>query len=242
MLHQEVAGPQHGEDVRLCQIGRHQPRGSPALEWRVLEVRTVQVLQLGQPGKMEGTRHGVDIGRTDLQLTCEQVAHLGWHPLLQLEPNGRAGAAATDLFLQRLQQVLRPVVVHFQVGVARHAEDMTLQHPHAREEPVEIGGDDILEGHEDARLRRHEPAEQRRDLDPREVDQVRIGVFDTDRQVQRQVRDVRERVAGSTASGVSTGKIRVLNIACSTRAWLASSSVQRRMRIPSAARRGASSR
>ena len=54
--------------------------------------------------------------------------------------------------------------------------------------------------------------EQRRDLDPREVDQVRIGVFDTDRQVQRQVRDVRERVARIDREGVSTGKIRVLNI------------------------------
>ena len=198
-------------------------------------MRAVQVLQLGQPGKMEGSRHGVDVGRTDLQLTREQVAHLGRHPLLQLEPNGRAGAAATDLFLQRLQQVLRPVVVHFQVGVARHAEDMTLQHPHAREEPVEIGGDDILERHEDARLRRHEPAEQRRDLDPREVDQVRIGVSTRIARFSDRFEMYGNGWPGSTASGVSTGKIRVLNIACSTRAWLASSSVQRRMRIPSAA-------
>ena len=119
---------------------------------------------------------------------------------------------------------------------------MTLQHPHAREEPVEIGGDDILERDEDPRLRRHEPAEQRRDLDPREVDQVRIGVLDTDRQVERQVRDVRERVARIDRERGQHREDPRAEHGLQHPALGSSSSVQRRMWIPSAASNGASSR
>ncbi|GMA87564.1 hypothetical protein GCM10025868_28140 [Angustibacter aerolatus] len=85
------------------------------------------------------------------------------------------------------------------------------QHVHAREELVEVRGDDVLEGHE-ARLVRvgvgrldggragrglldgDEPRQQRRHLDAGEVLLLRLGVADDDREVQRQARDVGERV------------------------------------------------
>ena len=68
---------------------------------------------------------------------------------------------------------------------------------HAREELVEVGGDDLLEGHEALAVgHHHEAGQQRRHLHPGEAALAGVGVAHDDGQVERQVGDVRERVAG----------------------------------------------
>ena len=69
------------------------------------------------------------------------------------------------------------------------------QHPHAWKEAPQVGGDDVLQRDVDACLWRDQPSEQWRDLDPREVDQVRVRILRSDRQVERKVRDIGEWVA-----------------------------------------------
>ena len=96
--------------------------------------------------------------------------------------------------LDRLQEVL-VLVVELEVGVAGHPERHPVQELHPGEEPVEVGGDHLLEGNEPEPVgQRHEPREERRDLDAGEALPARLGVADDDRQVQRQVRDIRKRV------------------------------------------------
>ncbi len=130
----------------------------------------------------------------------------------ELEPHGRAEPPAQELLLHRLEQVLGVVLLDLHVLVARDAEQVVLAHLHAREEVVEVLGDDLLDGHErrrpavrggglrrrraraPARVHGDEPRQQRRHLDPGEVLLARGRVGHDDRQVERQPRDVRERV------------------------------------------------
>jgi hypothetical protein len=68
---------------------------------------------------------------------------------------------------------------------------------HTREERVEVGGDDLLHGHERSRATRVEkPRQQRGDLDSGEAFDATFPIAHRHRQVQRQARDVGEGVGG----------------------------------------------
>jgi hypothetical protein len=72
-----------------------------------------------------------------------------------------------------------------------------LDHVHAREQLVQVGGDHLLQGHEGAAVAQgHEPGQDARHLDPGEAVPGGAGVADGHGQRQRQVGDVGERVAG----------------------------------------------
>jgi hypothetical protein len=73
---------------------------------------------------------------------------------------------------------------------------------HAREQLVEVGGDDLLERHVALAVGQdHEPGQQVGDLDPGEAAHGGVGVAHDDGQVERQVRDVGERVPGVDRQG-----------------------------------------
>ena len=103
-----------------------------------------------------------------------------------LQPHRRAEAAAQQLLLHGLEQVLGVVLLDLHVLVAGDAERVVLQHLHAREQLVQVLGDDFLEGTNEAgpspagglhvrgarparRVDRDEPRQQRRHLDAGEV-------------------------------------------------------------------------
>ena len=68
---------------------------------------------------------------------------------------------------------------------------------HIGKQRVEVGGDDLLERDESVAAGQHEePREERRHLDPGEALVPRDGVADHDGQVEREVRDVGERMPG----------------------------------------------
>ena len=70
------------------------------------------------------------------------------HVLGDLETHGRAEAAPGELLLQGGEQVLDVVLLDLQVLVAGDAEGEVLADLHAREQLVQVRGDDVLEGDE----------------------------------------------------------------------------------------------
>ena len=64
-----------------------------------------------------------------------------------LDAHDLAEAPAAKLVLHRLQQVCG-IVGDLEVGIARHAKDVVIDYLHAREQRVEVVGDDVLEGDE----------------------------------------------------------------------------------------------
>ena len=114
----------------------------------------------------------------------------------ELEPDDLAEAAAADLVLDRLAQVVG-LVGDVVVGVAGDAEERVIEDLHPREERLDVVGDHVLE--RDERLAvadRQEPPQQLlRDLDAGEHLGLLLGVAEHDDQAEREVRDVGERPA-----------------------------------------------
>ena len=122
---------------------------------------------------------------------------MGGHAPIHLQPDGRAEASAAKLCLERPQQILGRVVVQLEIACPRHPERVVGNDLHAREEEAEVRGDDLLERHEGGRVAGVEEAREKRwDLDPGEAPPTIGRVAQPHRQVQRQVRDVREWMPG----------------------------------------------
>ena len=101
------------------------------------------------------------------------------HVLGDLEAHRRAEATPGELLLQGGEQVLDVVLLDLEVLVAGDPEGEVLADLHAREELVQVRGDDVLEGNEPClveagqrqvgRLDLHEAGQQQRHLDAGEV-------------------------------------------------------------------------
>jgi hypothetical protein len=126
--------------------------------------------------------------------------------LEMVEPNRRPEPAAGEFALERLQQILVTVVVDLDIGVAGHAEQVVLDDLHAGEQLPQVRGDQLLQRQEtDApgstvhsgpycRIHGDEPGHVGRHLDAGEQLRTAVRIADDDREVQRESRDVRERV------------------------------------------------
>ena len=106
-----------------------------------------------------------------------------------------AETAAAKLRLDRGQEVVGLALLEVEVRVAGDPEGVVLADLHVREQPGQVGGDQLLEG-DKARspAERNETGQQRRHLHPRKALFAGAGILDQHRQVERQVRDVREWV------------------------------------------------
>ena len=115
-------------------------------------------------------------------------------PGADLDAHDLAEAAAAQLVLDRAQQVVR-LVGDGEVGVARDPEDVVVDDLHAREELVQVLGDEVLERHERAPVAdRHEAREHLlRHLHARERLLLGLRVAHEHGERQREVRDVGER-------------------------------------------------
>ncbi len=145
----------------------------------------------------EGGRALVNIVRPELELGQQEVANLYRRVSIDFEPHRAAEAATTQLRLDCGQEVVGLAFLEVEVGVARDPEGVVAPYLHVREKPGQVRGDQLLEGHE-ARttVQRHETRQQWRYLHPREPLLASAGILDKHRQVERQVRDVGERMAG----------------------------------------------
>ena len=129
----------------------------PRLVAQVGETRHVhhvpEVVEVEQPLDLE------QLALLDLQRVHQRLAQAPAHAGADLDPDDLAEAPPAQLLLDRPQQVVG-VVVDGEVGVARDPEDVDVDDLHAREERVEVPGDQTLERHERAPVADRDEARQ----------------------------------------------------------------------------------
>ncbi len=128
--------------------------------------------------------------------------HLGRHRIGDLQAHRPLEAPTAQLHLYGGEQVRGLFVVDREIRVAGHAESVVLQHLHAGEQQIEMRRDYVLERHEARRVADAHPAvEHSGHLDPREAAPSVNRIAHQHRQVERQIRDERERMAGIHGQG-----------------------------------------
>ena len=134
-------------------------------------------------GEVEHARRLVDLLVLDLERRDQLLAQLRAHPLLDLEPDDLAEAAATELLLDRPHHVAG-LVGNVVVGVARDSEERLVDHLHPGEQRADVGGDQRVERDQRPTVLAdpQEAAEELlRHLDPGEDLVVLVGVVEDDR-------------------------------------------------------------
>ena len=197
MVHEHVAGPDAGEEVR-CLGGAAEPRLGGRRPGLRLQVRPVEAGEHHEVVEPQQAVDGVDVAGRELELVDQQRQHRGRHSRLDLQAHPpRPPALAPELDLDRGQQVLGLAVHIVQVGVASDPENVVSRDLHAREERLQVVGDHLLEGHEARAVGQdHEAGQQGRHLDAGEALPPAQRIAHQHGQVQREIRDVREGVAG----------------------------------------------
>ena len=198
MVDEDVAAAHRGHHVgRLVLAGlqaRVRHRASTARSRSSSKPGTLddvpQVLEVEQPVDL------VDVGVVELERAQQRLAQRLAHPRPDLEAHHLAEAAAAQLLLDGAQQVVG-LVVDLEVGVARDAEDVVVDDLHAREERVQVLGDQVLERDERAPVADRDEAREHllRHLHARERLLLGLRVADEHGEREREVGDVRERAA-----------------------------------------------
>ena len=165
----------------------------------MLEVGTVERVELPQLRLVEQPLDLVHLARTDLEPLDQPLAHVARRRARELEPDDVAEPAPSELGLDRFQEVVG-VVGQLEVGVAGDAEERPLGDLHPREQHRQEVRDDGLQRYE-ALAHGHEPVEALGHLDAREALLAALGVRCDHAQRERQAGDVRERLAGSDREG-----------------------------------------
>ena len=164
----------------------------------VVKLGSVDLRQVEQAPQIQRSREAVDLLRRDVELADQQVEGEVVHVVADLEADRRAEAATQQLGLEGLDEILGLVLLDDDVLVAGETERVVVEDLHPREEVVEVVRDELLErevahgvavaGDVD------EAREHRRHLEPGELLATRSRIADADGEVQRQARDVGERV------------------------------------------------
>ena len=198
LVDEEVAAADLGEEVaRLLDVG--EPGGSRAGRGLVLQLRAVEVDELVEVGEVEHAVHLVDLLVGCAEPLLQPLEHRARGRAGDLEPHDVAEAAAAQLVLDRLEQVVR-LVRDLEVGVAGDAEHRALHDLHAGEEPVEEVGDHALERQQPAvRAGREEPRQSFRHLHAGEALLAALRVAREHPEAEGQARDVREALPGADA-------------------------------------------
>ena len=117
---------------------------------------------------------------------------------MDLEPDRRRlPPAPSQDALDGLEEVLRLVLLDLDVGVPRDAEHLVGQELHAGEESVEVCRDHLLDGNEALPVGHDDEArEQRGNLDAGESPPPSHGIAHDRGEVEREARDIRERMGG----------------------------------------------
>ena len=161
-----------------------------------MQVGPVQRVDAPQAAQVERGLNVEHPVASHLELGRQQLHHVVAHVGPDLEPEGPTETAPAQLHLDGHQEVIGLVLLQRQVGIAGDAESVVLADGHAREQRVQVGGDDLLEGNEALTVGHdHEAGQHGRHLDPGDAALTRRGVLHLDHQVEGQVGDVGEGVA-----------------------------------------------
>ena len=186
----------HGEDRSIGLVGSQDPSGGHRRPGLVFEVGPIEVEQLPQEAQVERRSMERDVVHGQLEFADEQFEHLGADVVGHLEPDGLVESPPAQLHLDRFEQVVGLLLFEGEVGVAGHPEGRPVLDDHADEQPVEFRGDQLLDGEISTCRDGHQAREELGDLEPDEAPIAGLGVGDVDREREREVGDVRERVAG----------------------------------------------
>ena len=183
------------EDASVGFFRSGNPPGGDRRPRTILQVLPVEGMELPQAGEIERGAVRGDVGRAEIEFPEQEFEHLFADAGLHLDTNGAAEAPATQLHLDRGQQVVGFLVLQGQVDVAGDPEDRVLLDDHPDEEAVQPGGDQLL-GREkpNAVGQADQPREHVRHLDSGKPALAGVGVTDHRGEAESQVRDVRERV------------------------------------------------
>ena len=135
----------------------------------------------------------------DSKLCDQKLERDRVHVIRDFQANRGPESPAQQLALESLDQILRFVFVDFDVLVAGDPEFVVLEDLHAGEELTHVLGNEVLDCNESNATgpivrQRNEPGEDGGNLEPREIHAVGLRVSNAHRQVQRQARDIGERV------------------------------------------------
>ena len=111
--------------------------------------------------RSSGERWNGHVLHRQIEFAHQQFEHLGADVVGHLEAHRLVEAAAAEFHLDRFEQVVGLFLLEREVGVAADPERRPVLDDHADEQPVELGGDELLDREESSRRRRHEPREQR---------------------------------------------------------------------------------
>ena len=207
VVEEDVVALDGRENVALGNEGRFEP-----LIGRVLQVRAVEADQGHEFAHGERALDAEDLERQKIELFRKEVGERRVRTVLHFKTDHVAEAPLVDEVLHRSEQVVGFVFLNLEVGIAGDAEDEGLLHLVAAEELVEMLADQVLNqddvvvasvrieaelriggflraGHED------EARHVVRALEARVAD-VAVLRFELDQNVDRNVRDGGERVAG----------------------------------------------
>ena len=153
--------------------------------------------------------------RFELEVLDQDVADAPRHRAVDLEPDGQAEVAAPHHLRHRGEEVVGLVLFDLEVAVAGDAERIGVDDLETGEQPVEVGGDHLLDPDQRGRARRRRPRHRRRAravgggvvLHQQQAREVRrhlessellagVAVAHHHRQVDAAIGDVRERMAG----------------------------------------------
>src|SRR5260370_22442931 len=197
MVRQHVTRPQHGEQVRDLGADSSQTRLRGRRPRLLFQVRPVELPQRAQGAEVEQPVRLIAIGGLQLELASEQLQHLWRHPGVDLQAHdSRVPAAAAKLRLDGGEQVLCVAVGVVEVAVARDPEWMVRNHVHGGEERLQVERYDVLERDKSGVVSKRDEARQhRRHLDAGEAMLATLWIPDRNRKVEREVGDVRKRMA-----------------------------------------------
>jgi hypothetical protein len=194
VLHEHVALLEDAEQVDAAVGGLEHVRRlrRPRL---VLELGSAERVQAPQPAEVERSLEHGDGVVIDLELALQHLAHALGHGGVDLEPHDAPELRPpVQDFFDRFEQVL-VLVLQLEVGVARDPERVVREDVHPGEQTIEVRRDHLLDRHEAGLVgQRQEPRQHGRDLHAGEPVVARLRVAYEHRKVQREIRDVRERV------------------------------------------------
>ena len=195
VVQQDVAVAHRPEDVAV--LAARERRRVLRGEGRVLQLRPAQAVEIPEAVQVERRVDLVHVVGAELELTAQQREHLGRDVRVDLEPHRETELRALpQRDLHRGEEILG-LVAQLDVGVARHTERILREHFHAREQRVEVRRDHLFERHVARAVGDADEArEERRHLHPGESLFAARAVAHDHREVEREVRDVRERVRG----------------------------------------------
>ena len=169
-----------GRDAAKARLRRRRPD-------LFFEVRTVELRQNREAAHVEEAVDQVHVRRLELELARQQVEHLRGHARINLEADdSRVAAPASQLGLDRRQQVFRIAVDIVQIAITRHAERMMGDDLHARKEQRKMQRDHVFQWHVALALdQRDEARQDGRHLDPREPLLPSLRIANHHSEVQR---------------------------------------------------------